>query len=80
MERLLIEIKLYLIQSQKLLILLQDGIFRLLQDLDQHFLVKSPEGKYDRKSSDKFRDHTEIPDIVQSHLLQKIGIRIIFVL
>ena len=79
MKRIFIKIQLHLIQREQLLILFQNGIFRFFQNFHQHFFIKSLKREHNRKTSQKFRDHAEIPQIIRRHLFQNSLILVIFV-
>ena len=80
MKRPVFKFQFHLIQCKKFLILFKNRILRLLQDLHKHILIQSVQSKDDRKSSDKFRNHSKTADILHCYFLKQMRIIIIFIL
>ena len=76
----ILELKLHAIQLKKLVILLCEGILRLLQNTDQRFFIQRIQGYHDRNSSDKLRDQTEFNKVLRHNLLQNLAHIAVFLL
>ena len=67
-KRVLLKVQLHIIQRKELLILLQNGISRLLQNSHQHILIQILQRADNGKTTDKLGNHAKRAQIIIRHL------------
>ena len=67
MKCILLKVQLHIIQRKELLILLQNGISRLLQNSHQHILIQILQRADNGKTADKLGNHAKRTQIIIRH-------------